>query len=95
MGDLHGENKPDESETIETIARNMRLGLILFFVYLVFYAGFVLINAFASDVMETATFGGLNLAITYGFSLIILALILALIYGWKCRAPEESGGGGN
>jgi len=94
MADLnHGTDKPDDSESEETIARNTRLGLILFFIYLVFYASFVLINTFASDVMERATFAGLNLAITYGFALIILALILALIYGWLCRAPEISGRG--
>lgn len=89
----HGANTPDDSETKETIARNSRLGLILFFIYLVFYAGFVLINTFASDVMVRPTFAGLNLAITYGFGLIVLALVLALIYGWLCRAPEESKGG--
>jgi uncharacterized membrane protein (DUF485 family) len=94
MADLdHGTDKPDDSESKETIARNTRLGLILFFIYLVFYASFVLINTFASDVMERVTFAGLNLAITYGFTLIILALILALIYGWLCRAPETSGRG--
>ena len=95
MKDLdHGANKPDDSESQETIDRNKRLGLTLFFVYLVFYAGFVLINTFSSDVMEIKTFAGLNLAITYGFALIILALVLALIYGWLCRAPSQSNGGG-
>lgn len=73
---------------------NTRLGLILFFVYLVFYLAFVLINAFAASVMETITFAGLNLAIVYGFGLIVAAVVLALIYGIMCRTePNESRGG--
>jgi uncharacterized membrane protein (DUF485 family) len=85
----HGANSPDESETEESIARNSRVGLILFFIYLVFYVGFVLMNTFAPDLVEKPTFGGLNVAITYGFALIVLALVLALIYGWLCRLPAS------
>ena len=40
---------------------NTRLGLKLFVVYLLFYLGFVLINAFAADLMETVAVAGLNL----------------------------------
>jgi uncharacterized membrane protein (DUF485 family) len=70
---------------------NTRLGLILFAVYLVFYLGFVLINAFAADLMETSTLAGLNLAIVYGFGLIVAAIVMALIYGAMCRSePAES-----
>jgi uncharacterized membrane protein (DUF485 family) len=69
---------------------NTRLGLILFVVYFVFYLGFVLINAFAPDVMETVTLAGLNLAIVYGFGLIVAALVLAFVYGLLCRTePVE------
>jgi uncharacterized membrane protein (DUF485 family) len=76
---------------------NTRLGLILFAVYLVFYLGFVLINAFAADLMETSTLAGLNLAIVYGFGLIVAAIVLALIYGVMCRSepaekPKDVGG---
>jgi uncharacterized membrane protein (DUF485 family) len=76
---------------------NTRLGLILFVVYFVFYVGFVLINAFAADLMETSTLAGLNLAIVYGFGLIVAALVLALIYGFMCRSepaenPKDAGG---
>ncbi len=73
---------------------NTRLGLILFVVYLAFYLGFVLINAFAADVMETVVVAGLNLAIVYGFGLIVLALLLALFYGGLCRnepLPSSAG----
>lgn len=67
---------------------NSRLGLTLFALYLAFYLGFVLISAFAADWMEVTVLGGLNLAIVYGFGLILLALLLALIYGWGCRSEE-------
>ena len=62
-----------------TIARNARYGLWLFFVYVVFYAGFVAISAFKFDVLRTDV-GGVNLAIVYGMGLILLAFLLALVY---------------
>ena len=65
---------------------NTRLGMILFVIYLLMYLGFVLINAFAPDVMDTITVAGLNLAIVYGFALIAVALVLALVYGLLCRS---------
>lgn len=64
---------------------NTRLGLILFAVYLVLYLVFVLINAFAAGLMDTIVLAGLNLAIVYGFALIVIALVLALVYGVMCR----------
>ncbi len=71
-----------------TVRRNTRYGLVLFCIYLVIYAGFVLLNAFWPEVMDRVPFAGLNLAILYGFGLIIAALLLAALYGWLCRAPE-------
>ena len=66
----------------------MRLGVYMFIAYAAFYAGFVLINTFAPTLMEATVFLGLNLAVVYGFGLIIVALILALIYNRKCYAKE-------
>lgn len=57
------------------------LGMTLFAVYTLLYLGFVLINTFMADAMDTIVFAGLNLAIVYGFGLIVVAIILALIYG--------------
>ena len=68
---------------------NTRLGLKLFVVYLLFYLGFVLINAFAADLMETVAVAGLNLAIVYGFGLIVSAFALALVYGAMCRREPD------
>ena len=66
-------------------SRHVRIGLTLFAVYLVLYGSFVLLNAFSPRTMEFAPWAGVNLAILYGFGLIIAALVLALLYGWLCR----------
>ena len=68
---------------------NARLGFVLFAVYSVFYGSFVLLNAFVPDIMETKPALGINLAILYGFGLIIAALVLALVYGTMCGIEED------
>jgi uncharacterized membrane protein (DUF485 family) len=68
--------------------RNSRIGLTLFFVYLAFYAGFVILAAFAPELMERTPWAGVNLAIWYGFALILAAFVLALLYGALCRTSE-------
>ena len=40
--------------------------------------------------MMDHTLAGLNLATIYGFGLIVVALLLAALYGWLCRAPEAA-----
>lgn len=69
--------------------RIARLGLILFAVYLILYGLFVLLAAFAPDVMERLPAGGINLAVWYGLGLIVAAFVLALIYGFLCRPNAE------
>jgi uncharacterized membrane protein (DUF485 family) len=66
-----------------------RIGLSLFAVYLVFYSGFVLLAAFSPQSMEITPLAGVNLAIWYGFGLIVVALVLALVYGWASRARNQ------
>jgi uncharacterized membrane protein (DUF485 family) len=72
-------------------ARNTRWGLVLFAVYLAFYSGFVLLAAFSPETLARLPFAGVNLAIWYGFALIVVALVLALVYGWVCRSDGSSG----
>jgi hypothetical protein len=69
--------------------RNSRIGLVFFFIYLVFYFGFVFLNAFALDVMKTTPYVGIHLAVMYGFGLIVAAFVLALLYGVICSPPSE------
>jgi uncharacterized membrane protein (DUF485 family) len=64
--------------------RTSRIGLSLFAVYSLLYGGFVLLAAFSPETMEATPLAGVNLAIWYGFGLILAAIVLALVYGWAC-----------
>jgi uncharacterized membrane protein (DUF485 family) len=88
--DHSGHHGPREQEGTQTITRNARYGMLLFVVYLLLYGGFMLINAFDSSIMERIVWRGVNLAILYGFGLILAAVALALVYGWLCRQPAAS-----
>jgi uncharacterized membrane protein (DUF485 family) len=72
-------------------SRNSRNGLILFAVYLLFYGGFVVINGFDPVSMERTPIAGLNLAVLYGFGLIIGAVVLSAIYGILCGDASGNG----
>ena len=69
--------------------RSNPLGMTLFCVYLAIYAGFVLINATAPQLMEWTPLAGLNLAILYGFALIIIAFVLSLLYGFLASRRDN------
>jgi len=70
-------------------SRNSRLGMTLFTVYLLLYGGFVLLNTFSPTTMEATPIEGINVAILYGFGLIISAFVLALLYGLLCGPSED------
>ena len=74
---------------------NARLGMFLFVVYLILYGGFVILNAFAAETMEATPLAGVNLAVLYGFGLIIAALVLALVYGWLSKPEDATRTGGD
>lgn len=65
-----------------------RVGLGLFALYLVCYAGFVLLAAFRVDLMAVAPWRGINLATLSGLGLIALAFLLSLVYGC-CSMPNS------
>lgn len=88
----HGPSHPREVVDEQIAARNARWGLRLFGVYLAVYVGFVLLTAFAPQVMQITLDSGLNVAILYGLGLIALALLLALVYAWLCRPPAQAAG---
>jgi uncharacterized membrane protein (DUF485 family) len=67
----------------------MRLGVWMFLAYFVVYSGFVAINVIKPVMMESVVLFGLNLAVVYGFGLIIVALVLALIYNRLCGKKEK------
>lgn len=86
----HGAEQPKEVEDPLVAARNARYGMVLFLVYLAIYAGFVGLNAIRPDMMELTPAFGMNLAILYGLALIVIAMILALVYCWLCRARSSN-----
>ena len=55
------------------------IGPTLFGFYLLLYGGFVLLAAFSPAAMDKPL-AGVNLAVWYGFVLIVAAIALALIY---------------
>ena len=67
-----------------------RLGVWMFLFYCLFYAGFVALNLASPLSMELTLVFGLNLATVYGFALIIVALLQAVIYDGMCRAREHA-----
>jgi len=77
-----------EQETLVDRTRNARLGRWLFFFYLALYVGYMYLVAFRADVMRQLPWGGVNVAVLYGFGLIAAALVVALVYGWLCRVRE-------
>lgn len=72
--------KPHLDDDPVLAARQSRLGLVLFSVYLAAYGGFMGLSAFAPDLMAQPVFAGVNLAITYGLGLILGAVLLAMLY---------------
>jgi uncharacterized membrane protein (DUF485 family) len=84
----HHEPAPDVGDDAAS-AFKTRLGLVLFLVYGAVYAGFVIINTFDPKSMGHVVLAGLNLAVVYGFGLIILAIVMGLIYHVICTRAED------
>jgi uncharacterized membrane protein (DUF485 family) len=78
-----------EREDAAVVAHNTRMGVMLLLVYVVFYAGFMALSAFWPDAMAATPTGGANVAVLYGFGLIVLALALALVYMKVCRKSGQ------
>ncbi len=84
------QHKPaQETGTDAASGIKARVGLILFAIYGLTYVGFVLINTFDPQAMGQIVFAGLNLAVVYGFGLIILAIVMGLIYNIICSRAED------
>lgn len=71
-----------------------KLGLLLFVVYGVIYAVFVVLGLFFTESLGIIVFAGLNLAVVYGFGLIILAIVMGFVYSLVCTRMEEKMNGG-
>jgi len=69
--------------------KKAKLGVILFIVYTLIYAGFVLIGLTKPELMGLEIIGEQNIAIIYGFGLIVLAIIMGFIYNYFCTRMED------
>ena len=81
---LHYPTEPNATDR-----RNSRLGLWLFAGYCVAYGMFMVLAAFSPATMALRIGGRVNVAVTYGFGLIVLAFILALIYLVICSRRAQ------
>lgn len=70
-------------------AKKQKLGVILFLVYLIVYAIFVGIGVFNYELMGKIVFANLNLAVVFGFGLIILAIVMGIVYNAICTGYED------
>lgn len=85
--------KKDHASPIKVL-----LGKWFFVLYTIVYAGFIFINVFSPKFMSIDV-GSFNVAIVYGFGLIVFAILLALIYNhistrveeWTTRDEQEEG----
>lgn len=84
---MHVNNTPTEKESLTK--RKSALGIRLFFIYLICYAGFVLIGVFQYELLAFQVLWGLNLALAYGIGLIIFAVILGVVYNYYCTKYED------
>jgi len=65
-----------------------QIGVRLFVVYALIYGIFVFINLISPVTMEQIVLWGMNLAVTYGIGLILLAILMALVYNRLCALKE-------
>ncbi|MBS4057025.1 MAG: DUF485 domain-containing protein [Bacteroidetes bacterium] len=78
-----------EIGTDKAAPKKAKLGVIMFVIYTVVYAGFVLIGLTKPELMGLELIGGQNIAIIYGFGLIVLAVVMGFIYNYFCTKMED------
>jgi uncharacterized membrane protein (DUF485 family) len=75
--------KKDKSEDFKT-----KLGIIMFIVYATLYLAFVLLCVLSPRVVAMKL-GIMNIAVSFGFFLIIAAIVQALVYNAICSRRER------
>ena len=85
------ESRPESLKHAPAVSASSRIGLGLFWIYVLLYGGFMAMVLFRPDLLSLRPFGGVNLAIAYGMGLIAGAFLLAIVYMAACRAVENSG----
>ncbi|WP_425615672.1 DUF485 domain-containing protein [Anatilimnocola sp. NA78] len=80
---------PIEIEIDAVRSYNARLGLWMFAVYLAAYVSFVVLAGTSPQIMGQPAWGGVNVAILYGFGLILGAFVVSIVYMLLCRTPPR------
>lgn len=83
------QNIPPEPEVDHASERKAKLGIVFFFIYFFFYAGFVAIGVLNYELLALEVIGGINLAIFYGIGLILFAVLLGILYNFLCSRYED------
>ena len=68
-------------------------GLRMTLLYSLAYLGFMLLSVFRPEWMGNRALFGLNLAVTYGIALILLAIVMAVVYNQRCKNAQLTKGG--
>lgn len=76
-------------KTDKAASKKAKLGVKMFLFYTLVYAGFVLIGLVRPEWMGLEATNGINIAIVYGFGLILLAIIMGFIYNYFCSKMED------
>lgn len=71
---------PDDLRESPNMPRASRVGLVLFGVYVLLYAGFITLVLVRPDLVAERPFGGVNVAIACGLGLIVAAIVLAAAF---------------
>jgi uncharacterized membrane protein (DUF485 family) len=82
----HGQ--PEKWKTEKSEGFKTRLGIIMFAIFTPIYLSFILVSVMSPSFMAT-DLGQVNVAIMYGFGIIILAVALAVIYNYICSSKEK------
>lgn len=70
-----------------TSSKQFKIGLVLFTVYIAIYSVLLLLGSFGRDVMAE-TVGQLNVGMVMGFTVIIVAIVMALVFNWYATKQE-------
>jgi uncharacterized membrane protein (DUF485 family) len=84
---MHGPAAKLEAD--KAASKKARLGVVLFLFYTLIYSGFVAIGLIDPELMALHVLGKQNLAIVYGFGLILLAIVMGFIYNAICTRMEN------
>jgi uncharacterized membrane protein (DUF485 family) len=83
------QNVLTDPEAYYASGKKASLGIKFFFIYLLFYAGFVAIGVLNYELLAVEVFRGINLAVFYGIGLIVFAVLLGILYNFLCTRYED------